>query len=70
MDKHIQTNQVKTKLLRANEVASILDISRSHAYLLLQEGKIPTVRINRCVKVLPEDLENYMERNRTMNKIT
>jgi excisionase family DNA binding protein len=70
MDKHIQTNQVKTKLLRANEVASILDISRSHAYLLLQEGKIPTVRINRCVRVLPEDLENYMERNRTMRKIT
>jgi hypothetical protein len=36
----------------------------------MQEGKIPTIRINRCVRVLVEDLEEYVIKNRTNWKVT
>ncbi len=48
-------------LLRANDVARILNISKALAYRLMEEGKIPTVRINRSVRVRPEDLEQYIQ---------
>lgn len=50
-------------LLRANEVARVLNISRALAYRLMQTGKIPTVRINRSVRVRREDLESNIQNN-------
>jgi len=47
-------------LLKATEVAQILNISRSLAYRLMQKGDIPTVRINRSVRVLSDDLHDYI----------
>jgi excisionase family DNA binding protein len=54
-----------TRLLRASEVAKILNISRPLAYRLMQTGKIPTVRINSSVRVRLEDLEGFIQSNRT-----
>ena len=54
-----------TRLLRANEVAKILNISRPLAYRLMQTGKIPTVHINSSVRVRLEDLEGFIQSNRT-----
>ena len=50
------------KLLKAIEVAEILNISRALSYQLLQNGDIPTVRINRAVRVRPIDLEGYIRK--------
>ncbi len=55
--------QITAKLLRAGEVAKILNISTSLAYKLLQAGAIPTVRINRSVRVKSTDLEEYINRS-------
>jgi len=61
------TNQSSTsnfeKLLKSEEVAQILNISRSMAYLLMERGDIPTVHISRAVRVRPKDLEQYIQGN-------
>ena len=51
------------KLLKAVDVAEILNISRALSYQLLQNGDIPTVRINRAVRVRPIDLEGYIRKH-------
>jgi excisionase family DNA binding protein len=47
-------------LLRSNDVARILNISRSQAYALMQENEIPVVRIGRVVRVRRQDLEAFI----------
>ncbi len=51
------------KLLRATEVAEILDISRAMAYRLMQQGEIRTVRISGSRRVRVGDLEKYISDN-------
>jgi len=51
------------KLLKGNEVARLLNVSRSFAYLLMQTGHIPTVRLGRSIRVRPQDLVEYIEKN-------
>lgn len=65
MDETITTIQETDRLLKAVEVAQILNISRSLAYRLLQEGIIPVIRIHQAVRVHPRDLQQYIEENRT-----
>jgi excisionase family DNA binding protein len=50
-------------LLKAKDVAEILQISRAMAYTLMQRGEIPTVRIGKSRRVRPEDLIKYIESN-------
>ena len=47
-------------LLKGDQVARILNISRSYAFLLMQRDEIPTVRIGRAVRVRPSDLERFI----------
>jgi len=51
-------------LLRIEEMAKILRISRSLAYRLVQRGEIPSVRINTAVRILPADLDRYIQQKR------
>ena len=51
---------MEENLLKSSEVAEILHVSRSFAYLLMRRGDIPTVRIGDAVRVRPEDLERYI----------
>lgn len=53
-----------TRLLKAEDVAEILSISKSLAYRLIQQGFIPSVRINRAVRVKPSDLNAFIEQCR------
>ena len=55
------------KLLTANEVASILGVSRSKAYDMMRQREIPTITIGKNVRVSKEDLIVYIEKNRTYN---
>jgi excisionase family DNA binding protein len=50
-------------LLRAIEVAQVLKISRASAYRLIQQGTIPSVRINHAVRVRSCDLEAFIQKN-------
>ncbi len=49
------------RLLKAVEVARILNVSRALAYQLMQKGVIPTVKIQGARRVRPEDLQRFIE---------
>jgi excisionase family DNA binding protein len=51
-------------LLKGNDVARVLNISRAFAYQLMRQGEIPTVRIGNAVRVRREDLLAYIDHNR------
>lgn len=53
------------KLLKAKEVAERLGVSRSQVYAMMIGDEIPTVRFGRCVRVRPEDLEEFIQSNLT-----
>jgi excisionase family DNA binding protein len=49
------------KLLKGNDVAERLNVSKAFAYRMMADGRIPTVTLGRSVRVRPEDLENFIE---------
>ena len=56
-------NLIPTRLLTGDEIAEILNVSRSFAYQLMRTGEIPTVHIGRSVRVRQQDLELFIEEN-------
>jgi excisionase family DNA binding protein len=50
------------RLLRIEDIADRLAISRSMAWKLTATGELRVVRIGRAVRVRPVDLEAYLER--------
>jgi|WetSurMetagenome_2_1015567.scaffolds.fasta_scaffold585106_3 excisionase family DNA binding protein len=57
-------------LLTANEVAERLSISRAQAYKLIKHGDISKVNVRGSVRVKEEDLEQFIEENRTCSNNT
>jgi excisionase family DNA binding protein len=55
----------ETRLLKATEVAKILNISRALAYQLMQQRRIDTVHIRGACRVRPADLKKFIEENIT-----
>jgi excisionase family DNA binding protein len=51
------------RLLRVEEVAEILQVSRSFGYQLVNRGDIPSVHLGRAVRVRFEDLQRFIESN-------
>ncbi len=52
---------MNTKLLKGDEIAERLGVSKAYAYRLMSTGAIPTVKIgSRAIRVRPEDLEKYI----------
>lgn len=49
-----------TRLLRIDDVAIRLSISRSMAWKLVTLGELRSLRIGRAVRVRPADLEAYL----------
>jgi excisionase family DNA binding protein len=68
MDEYKNSMQVSEKLLRATEVAEILNISPAMAYRLMQVGDIPTVQIGTARRVQPTDLQTFIANNLTPGK--
>jgi excisionase family DNA binding protein len=63
-EKEFQDNVLRINtLLKAKEVAEILQISSPMAYTQMQRGEIHTVRIGKARRVRPEDLIKYIESN-------
>jgi excisionase family DNA binding protein len=52
---------VSGRLLRIEEVADRLSVSRSMAWKLIAHGEMRSVRIGRAVRVRPTDLEAYID---------
>ena len=56
-------HNVEEILLRGEDVARLLNISRSKAYQLMQQRKISTIQIGRSIRVHPRDLEEFIGHN-------
>lgn len=50
-------------LLKAKDIARILNISRAFAYRLMQTGEIRTVKIGGARRVRKSDLVTFIEEN-------
>lgn len=48
------------RLLRIEDIAERLAVSRSMAWKLIAHGQLRSVRIGRAVRVRPADLEEYV----------
>jgi excisionase family DNA binding protein len=55
------------RLLKANEIAKILQISRSTAYQMMLRNDIPTVHIGKAVRVRRSDLDEFINRRGQVN---
>ncbi len=55
----------KEGLLKVKDVARILNISMAKAYELTQSQKLPVVKIDKCIRVRREDLEEWICQNTT-----
>lgn len=51
------------RLLRLDEVAQRLAISKSMAWKLVAYGQLRSVKIGRAVRVRPSDVEEYLARS-------
>ena len=49
------------KLLTRTEVQEILRISQSKIYRLIQENKIPSIRVGKTYRIRRSDLDEYLE---------
>ena len=52
-------------LLKVADVAEMTQISISQVYSLVKEGQLPAVRFGTAIRILPEDLQEFIELNRT-----
>ena len=52
-----------TWLLRVEEVAQLLGLSRSKVYEMTASGELPVVRMGTAVRVPKKALEGWIERN-------
>jgi len=59
-----QSENLPRPLLKINEVALQLRISRSFAYNLVMSGVLPVIKIGRSRRVRPVDLEHFINSNR------
>jgi excisionase family DNA binding protein len=56
-------------LLTSDEVAKILRVSCSYAYLMMNRGELPVVHVGNALRVRPEDLERYIHNNATQGDL-
>ena len=59
------STHLQERLIKATDVARILNISRAMAYRLMQQGAIRTVSIGAARRVRWADLQAYIEDNLT-----
>ena len=50
----------RTEYLTAAQVAQWLGVSKKWIYRLSREGRIPTIRVGRCIRFRPDAIEAWM----------
>ena len=63
MNENFQISLHNKQLLKATDIARILNISKSLAYELMKSGEIQTLRIGSARRVRTEDLNSFIEQN-------
>ncbi len=52
-------------LYRASDLCKLLSLSRSKIYALMSEGSLRTIKIGTSVRVRNDDLQSWLEKQRT-----
>lgn len=52
--------EVRAELLRVEEAAQVLAISRSKLFVMMAAGEVPVVRFGRAVRIPRRDLEEWI----------
>ncbi len=63
MDTNFSTKEFPDRLIKADEVAKILNVSRAFVYQLMNKGLMPTVKILSARRVRVEDLQSFILAN-------
>lgn len=61
MNKEVMPLTVEVELLRVEEAARVLSVSRRTAFELLRTGELPVVRIGRAVRIPKAALRAWIE---------
>lgn len=61
---------IQTRLLSVSEVAYVLNVSRSFIYKQISAGQIPALHLGRAIRINPDDLKVYIDRNLAVNQPT
>jgi excisionase family DNA binding protein len=62
MDNPVFESSASATLLKPQDVAQRLKISRAMAYRLITLGELPSVRIGRIVRVREADLDEFIQK--------
>lgn len=56
---------VKNNLLTPEQVAELLQLHVLTVYSYIRQGKLDAVRLGRAYRIIPQDLELFLQLNRT-----
>ncbi len=59
-------SESKGRLLKGQEVAQILNISRALAYRMMQRGDIKVVKFGKSVRVAEKDLQEFIDKHKLL----
>ena len=68
MDTNLNKRTSIGKLLKAEEIAELLSLSRSYVYKLIRDGTIPSIQIGRSVRVRDRDLMEFIDEKARTNQ--
>ena len=57
---------MKNQLMKVKQVSQKLNLSIHHTYTLIRLGEIPSVRIGKNIRIIPQDLNKYIEANKSV----
>jgi excisionase family DNA binding protein len=52
------------RLMTVADAADFLAVSRRQVYVLLERGELPAVRVGTRIRLIPTELDAYLERHR------
>lgn len=53
-------------LITVLEMAELLRISRSKAYMLVKETTFPIIKIGKCIRISKMELKNWLNKNKNL----
>lgn len=59
----------QTKVLRATELASLLEVTPQHIYKLAATGRMPSIRIARAIRFDPQQVATWLSENAPFHQL-
>jgi excisionase family DNA binding protein len=56
----VERLQSQTRVLRAAELASLLEVTPQHIYKLAASGRMPSIRVARAIRFDPQQVANWL----------